>query len=157
MLFNQPFLYKGKKGELVKITQKALNQRKYYVDGEKLLIDGYYWHRTIAAVQRFQAANDRKPTGKLNLEDFELLIGPIGLELKQPQDSFPNHLPEDTSSSGSRIWIPRIWRPLPLTMGLLLFAGTIVVLTTRGYETQLFFKNWRLHLSPPSDTYGEKP
>ena len=157
-MFNRPFLCKGKKGELVKVAQKALNRRKYYVDGEKLLVDGYYWQRTTAAVQRFQTANDLRPSGNLNLEDFELLIGPIGLELKQPQDSFPNHLLKDTSSSpGSQIWSPRIWRPLPLTMSLLLFAGIIVFFTTRGYETQLFFKNWRLHLSPPSDTYGEKP
>ncbi|WP_193996016.1 peptidoglycan-binding domain-containing protein [Leptolyngbya ectocarpi] len=141
----------------MKVAQKALNRRKYYVDGEKLLVDGYYWQRTMAAVQRFQTANDRKPTGKLNLEDFELLIGPIEVELKQPQDSFPNHLPKDTSSSpGSQIWAARILRGLPLTVGLLLLSGVIVVFTTRGYETQLFFKNWGLHLSPPPDTYGEK-
>ena len=161
-----PFLYQGKKGELVRVVQEALNHWNYSVDGEAVEVDGYYGPQTKIATQRFQKNNGRKPTGQLDYEAFELLIWPMKLRLKKSQNDLLNesdHPVEASSSSASSTrWLAHFFQhPLsktgfPIMVGLLLLC-TMIVVTTSGYTTKLSIKDmWEFFLSPSSEAPDQR-
>lgn len=84
---DRPLLFLGRRGELVKAAQKLLNLHRYYLGGKKLDIDGYYGHQTAAAVRLFQRDHNLKETGKLTLDQFEVLIGECEINLIMPAPS----------------------------------------------------------------------
>jgi peptidoglycan hydrolase-like protein with peptidoglycan-binding domain len=136
----RPVLYFGKRGNQVKVVQRALNLKNYYVKGNPLVVDGFFGPQMKASVKQFQNDHGLSKTGDLTYEEIEMLLDSLEIHLGSCKPREPKFVLPSNSTFGTNLQQQSV-RNLALAFLILLIFCSTVFIVNNGYAAEIWIKD----------------